>query len=336
MKKLILGLMVVLMAGVPTFAIVEHRVGLEFLMQKFSLLSNHHFMTTIIVMTFLMCGNMLRIRKKLKIFNPIIKGISINMMNYLGGFKFTSNMIRHNESMFKYPFLELRTLVLNFYINIRFITLNMYSFATNRFFTLRNNISKLVFTSFRTAFYSICITRIDMKRLVTNYTILLNPFMVRIFTLPRTIFSSFSIFNYSKIFFPTKLTISFYHIIIVYILLGILSNSNPVYGGGKYGWEVTKIVNGGYETAMLVDQNAQSQLPFLPGAYFRTKLAFISPRDNLFKWDHNYFRLAVGGNFTLIGGKVELETGLTDYWARNGIPEEVIWENSARWMWNWE
>jgi hypothetical protein len=120
-------------------------------------------------------------------------------------------------------------------------------------------------------------------------------------------------------------------------LLAILFLATPLFAEAKFGFEVAKLINQGYEVNMIVDQSAQSALPFLPGAYTRSKLGFVAPRNDFFsamkQLDHSYFQLAIGGNFTLWGGTIELETSLVDHFAKAGQPEYVDMANTWRWFW---
>lgn len=64
-----------------------------------------------------------RIRKNNKIFNAIVKGIAINMMNMFPSFKFASKMLLHNPSMFSNLFaIYIYTFVFMFWLSSRFKT----------------------------------------------------------------------------------------------------------------------------------------------------------------------------------------------------------------------
>ena len=325
MKKLfVLGL--VLMLAVPYLAKSNGRWGFA-----------------IIPMTFLMLAYVLGIRKKLKILNPIIKCIFINMMNNFRRFKFATNMLTHYKSMFINPFIKLFSSIFNFYINIRFAAHNMYSFTSKWLSYPPNNRGQYKSAFIGTALNSISITRINMKNLIANYAIFFNSFMVSILAFPGTIFSKTNATRQSNIFFVAKFASCFCHIVIVYILLGFLASSNPVMASGKtngkIGWEITKIVNAGYEVSMIADQNMDAPLPFNPTSYIRTKLAFTAPRGDIGEaiksLDHDFFQLAVGGGIKFLGADLEFETSLVNHFAKAGKPEWLESANTARVLWNW-
>lgn len=114
-----------------------------------------------------------------------------------------------------------------------------------------------------------------------------------------------------------------------------------VCSANQFGFEVEKDVNGGYEVSMPVVIDMQSQLPFLPKAYFKGSPIFTAPRGDFFQQinnlNHSRFDAVIGGGITLLGGNLELETGLTHWWAGNsqGIPEGTEWDNTFRYYWVW-
>jgi len=127
-------------------------------------------------------------------------------------------------------------------------------------------------------------------------------------------------------------------------LLLVLVCVSPVFGklviknepGGKFGFELEKSVNGGYKVSMPVDLNVEAQVPFLPKAYLKSQAVFTGPRGNVInalqKLNHSNFDMVLGGGFTLLNGKLEVETGATYWWDGNdgGVPEGWEWTNAAR------
>jgi len=121
------------------------------------------------------------------------------------------------------------------------------------------------------------------------------------------------------------------------VLLMVLMLTVPVFAN-KIGVEVKKDVNDGYVVSMPIDMDAQAQLPFLPKAYLKTACVFTAPRGEFIgsmkSLNHSHFDATIGGEITILEGKLQLETGARNYWGGNdaGIAEGLYWNNSARYF----
>lgn len=107
------------------------------------------------------------------------------------------------------------------------------------------------------------------------------------------------------------------------------------------GIEVRKNVNDGYTMKVPVWLDAQSQLPFLPGAYLRSEMVFTAPRGEFFgamgRLNHSNFRSVIGWGFTLLGWRCEFETGGTNWFEGNNesVPAGLVMDNAFRTTVEW-
>jgi len=103
----------------------------------------------------------------------------------------------------------------------------------------------------------------------------------------------------------------------------------------RVGVRVEKAVNDGYELTAPVEVALNSQLPFLPKAYFKFQPVFTSPRGEFFSslsgLNHERYDAVIGSGITLLGGNLEFETGISYYVAGNsaGLAEQAILNNAV-------
>jgi len=116
------------------------------------------------------------------------------------------------------------------------------------------------------------------------------------------------------------------------VIVLVLMLSVPVFAN-KIGVKVNKTVNSGYAVSLPVDMDVQAQLPFLPKAYLESAMVFTAPRGEFIgsmkSLNHSNFYARIGGEITVLGGKLRASTGAVNWFAGNneGVPEGIVMDN---------
>ena len=124
------------------------------------------------------------------------------------------------------------------------------------------------------------------------------------------------------------------NLIKVLVIFLMVSNFMPMAFAHQLGFELSKQVNGDYKQAFVVNFKPLR----LPTVYLNTSCVFVAPRSRPLAGNHEYFEAIVGGEFGLLGGALDLSTGVQRYWEGNsrGLPEGYMdWTNNASLMWSW-